>query len=320
MFVQEQQLMRDDLGREVNLDTMVIGKLNPSTGKMFTSTMTIGSTLEFLCVLENAKLEAEELLYKRGGIVKTANGTKRSNEGVMHQIRRGKREVYSRPGGLTRDHFRRASAYIFQGRTDMQDDSKRILKFEAGWEAYTNVMQIFREEFMNQFAGLGNFMGTERSIPNPITGTLDALVLNPVKIKSAYIPGIGKLEVEYNPAMDYSFAADRSSRGFNGRGKSIDTYSLVIWDAGSTRYSNARTNLPNGTTLMKGGDSTSNVYYVKPEGAHVHWGVANGRWSPETASNVVSSLNTMSREFWIHSASAGWVKDITRTYIIELKR
>lgn len=305
--------------QEQGLEMMYIGELDTATNKLKKSTITICSTLEYLCILENAKMEANELIYQKSGEVKIGNSVKTLNEGLWHQARRGKIIQYSRPGGITRDHIRRVSAYVFQGRAN-QDPTKKILKFKAGWGAYQNVMQIFREEFNSQLSGLSNFMGTDRSIPNPITGNLEGLTLNPVKLKSAYIPDIGMIEVEHDPSLDHNLYADRLSRGFVGEGNNKDSYSLVIWDASSSEYSNARTNLPQGTKLIDGGDSSSNIYYVKPSDEHVFWGRSNGRWHPEKASDIVSSMRTMSSEFWIHSASAGWMKDVTKAIIVELKR
>jgi hypothetical protein len=105
-----------------------------------------------------------------------------------------------------------------------------------------------------------------------------------------------------------------------GQGYAKDSYSMVIWDASSEEYSNARTKLPAGTTLIEGGSKTSNIYYVKPEGEHMWWGYEQGRWNPNSASEIISSKKTMSREFWVHSTSAAWVKDVTRFVVVELKR
>lgn len=302
------------------LDMMYIANKVPGTEKIKSSSVTICSTLEYLCILENAKLEASELIYQRGGSVKVGNSVKNLNEGLFHQARRGKIIQYSRPGGITRDHIRQVSAYVFQGRAN-QDPTKKILKFRAGWGAYQNIVQIFREEFNIQLTGLAGYMGMDRQIPNPVGGNLkDGLTLAPVKIKSVYIPDIGIIEVEHDPSLDHNLYADRLSKGFVGQGNNIDSYTLVIWDASSPEYSNARTDLPRNTTLIDKGDSSSNVYYVKPEGEHVFWGKSTGRWHPDKASDVFSAMRTMSSEFWIHSASAGWMKDVTKSIIVELKR
>jgi len=306
--------------QEKGLDMMVMGVYDKAKGGIKKNTATICSTLEYLCILENAKMESSELIYQRGGTVRVGNSVKRINEGLWHQARRGKIIQYSRPGGITRDHIRQVSAYVFQGRAN-QDPTTKILRFKAGWGAYQNIMQIFREEFHSQLAGLSNFMGTDRQIPNPVGGTLkDGLTLSAVKLRSVYIPDIGYIEVEHDPSLDHQLYADRLSKGFVGQGNNQDSYSLVIWDAADPKYSNARTNLPNNTTLIDKGNKGSNIFYVKPEGSHVYWGSSNGRYHKEKASEIMSAMKTMATEFWIHSASAGWMRDITRCIIVELKR
>lgn len=316
-FMTEQSKIKDDLGRE--LDMMYVGNLSKTTGKLNQNTVKLASTLEYLVILENIKLEANQLLFQKGGIIKSVNGQKRLNEGIWHQIRRGFKIEYSRPGGITRETIRQVASYIFQSREDLLP-MERVLKFKAGKGAYENMMNIFREEFNNQLQNLGLFMGNDRNIPNPVSGTLNALKLAPVLISSVPIPDIGIVEVEYDPSLNYQLGSERFSRGMVGQGYAKDSYSMVIWDASSEEYSNARTKLPAGTTLIEGGSKTSNIYYVKPEGEHMWWGYEQGRWNPNSASEIISSKKTMSREFWVHSTSAAWVKDVTRFVVVELKR
>ena len=49
-------------------------------------------------------------------------------------------------------------------------------------------------------------------------------------------------------------------------------------------------------------------------------GYSEGRWSPNKATDIASSLKHMARAFWVHSISAGWVKDPSRFIMIELQR
>jgi hypothetical protein len=316
-FVNEQSKIKDDMGRELNMFYM--GNSNPATGKMRKETVTIGATLEYLVLLENIKLEAYQLLFQKGATMKTSNGIKRLNEGAWHQFRRGKKISYSRPGGITREHLRQAAAYVFQGREDLLPE-EREMTFDAGQGAYMNLMEIFREEFHSQLSGLSLFMGTERSIPNPVSGTLDGLSLAAVKLRKVFIPGLGHIEVRYDPSLNYQAQSDRFSRGIHGQGFAKDSYSLIIRDAASSDYSNARQNLPSGTTLISGGNDKSNVYFVKPTGDSMWWGYEQGRWSPNKASDIISSSKTMSREFWVHSTSACWIQDVSKFLIIELRR
>jgi hypothetical protein len=317
-FTQEQAKIVDDKGRQ--LDMMVVGKLDKATGQINSATAKISATMEYLILLENMKLEANQLLFQKGGIIKGTNGgVKRLNEGAWHQIRRGRKITYSRPGGITREHIRQAVAYVFQGRQDIAP-MNRVIKFKVGSGAYQNFMVIFREEFNNQLTSLTRFMGTDRNIPNPVSGSLEGLSLAAVVLKSVPIPDIGIVEVEHDPSLDFNLGADRFSRGMFSQGFSKDSYSAVIWDASSSEYSNARAKLPTGVSLIDGGNKDANVYYVKPQGDAMWWGYEQGRWNPNKASDIMSSSKTMGIEYWVHSASAAWIRDTSKFLIIELKR
>lgn len=317
-LIAEQGKIKDAEGRE--LDMMFVGNIDKATGQISKSSLRFGATLEYLTMVENIKLESNQLLFQKGAEMKVGNGFVRLNEGAFHQIRRGKKISYTRPGGMTREHIKQAAAYVFQGREDLLPH-QRYIKFRAGWGAYQNIINIFREEFHSQLAGLGTlFMGTDRTIPNPVSGPLDGLKLAPVMISSVAIPDIGMVEIEYDPSLNFTVGADRTSSGFVGQGHKSDSYSAIIWDASDSSVSNARANLPSNVKLIDGGNNDSNVYYVKPEGESMWWGYEQGRWAPNKTSDIVSSSKTMAREFWVHSSSACWIRDTTRFIVIELKK
>jgi hypothetical protein len=166
-------------------------------------------------------------------------------------------------------------------------------------------------------------MGVDRVFDGkqtPVKGSLDALSIAPVIVKEVPIPDIGIVSIEHDPSLDYQVQADRFSRGIFSQGYSRDSYSALIWDASDPSVSNARTNLPSGTKLIDGGNKRANIYYVKPEGENMWWGYANGRYAPDRAADIMSSLKTMSREFWVHSSSAAWVKDTSKYVVIELRK
>jgi hypothetical protein len=310
------EMQVDEAGNKA--DMFMVANIDKATGKAKRSTTTFGSVLEYFTILENIKAEATELLFQKGGIVKESNGFKRLNEGAWLQYRRGRRYEYTRPGGINREILRQVSAYIFQGRTDLLPH-KRKIHFRAGTGAYQNMLTLFRTEFGLQNSELAPLMGTDRVIPNPVTGGLDGLKMQAVIIDGVFIPEIGMVTVEHDPSLDYEVGSDRATKGFTGQGYSYGSYSMVIYDAASEQYSNARQNLPQGTTLISGGNKNSNMYYVKPEGEAMYWGYENGRYA-STAGQIQSSNPHMSKTFWVHSASACWIKDVSRYIVVELKR
>lgn len=315
---EQEKLGTDEMGRKS--DMFYVGKLNKE-GKIDTRTVRIGACMEYLVLLELMKLESHSLLFQKGGMITDINGTKRLNEGIWHQIRRGRIIKYPKPGGITRGHIKEAAAYLFRNRKDILPH-ERFIKFKCGYMAYINMLQIFREEVLHQTEGLAAYLGTDRSLPkSPISGkSLTSLEMEPVMFTKVNIPDIGIVAIELDPSLDYMPLVDRYEQGYVGDGYAWTSYSMVIYDAADAEYSNALTGLPSGTTLVDGGTSKSNVYFVKPEGGHMWWGHQHGRYNPDKASDIVSSMKRMGTEFWAHSTSAGWVRDISRYMTIELKR
>ena len=266
---------------------------------------------------ELVKLEARQLMWQEGGIIMDQNGPIHLNEGIYRQLRRGYTIYYSRPMGITKDTLMAAAAYIFRGRQDLPITERKI-KFKVGAMAMVNLEKLIREAFFTTLSNLSWGMGSDRMLPsNPVSGTNDAMILGPVQVKGAFLPGIGNVEFEHDPSLDYADMTDRSElvNGMYPR----SSYSCIIeniTDAGST---NAYSAIPN-TANAKLGNMNNNVFYIKPEGVSMWWGYEYGRWAHKANGNeIVSSLPGMKEQFWCHSASAAWVMDNSKFLIIELQ-
>lgn len=280
--------------------------------------MRIGATMQLLVHREHQKSVSSQLLFQKAGTVTGTNGITRLNEGIWHQIRRGKLIHYARPMGITRAHIKEAVEYVFRNNPHLADVD-RMVEFSGGKYAIENMRAIFKEEIDAQVDQIDRFLGADRVLPsNPVTGTsLVELGLSPVRFTQAFIQGLGNIRIKEDPALNFYPGADRFQRGFYNNGLAHTAYSLVIWDVMDSQYSN-NTTLPQGATLVEGGDASSNMYIVKPEGQMTYWGSENGRYHDSTASGIVSSNKFQMQSYWIYSMAAAWVKDLTRYVIIEL--
>lgn len=285
----------------------------------YDKSLKVGATLEYLVLLELAVMECYSLLFSKAAQINTDNGVKRVNEGVWHQIRRGKLIQYAKPGGITVDHLHEAASYVYKNSTKIMPKD-RVLKFKCGWYAYQNMLQIIRKEAVHQLNGIpANMTGTDSQIKPVFSGSNDSLKMEPVIIDSALIPGVGQVEAEYDPSLDYQPLADRHSSGMYGEGKAHTSYSMVIWDVTKDIYSNVTSQVKN-AELVEGGSERSNIYYVKPEGEHVVYGYEQGRMPDRGQSTYVSSsLKQMGKTFWAYSQSGALVLDTTRYVTIELQ-
>ena len=286
-----------------------------ANGNINLSNARVANTVSLFCLAELMKMEAYELMFMRGGAIKTHNGVLMKNEGLYHQLRRGFTIQYARPGGIKREHFMAAADYIFRGRTDLKIEDRRM-KFKVGAKAYQNIIEIFRDEFYSQLSALAPMLGTDRIIQNPVSGPNNALRLGTVTIESVVIPGIGNVTIEHEPSLDYVDMVDRSQL-VDGM-VPLTSYSCIMEDLTGAEWSNAYAGIPSGSEA-KLGNMNSNVFYVKPDGASMFWGYEQGRWSSRVgAGEILSSHSRMAEQFWCHSVSACWVKDVSKFVTIEL--
>lgn len=313
---EQEKIGVDEKGKP--LDMFYVGRVQ--NGNLNLKTVRIGAVLEKLAIAELMRLEAYQLLFQRGATITDINGTKRLNEGIWHQLRRGRIIKYAKPGTINISHLKKAMAFLYRFKSTVPIQERRV-KFKAGRMAYENIMALIQQEAVRQLAGMAQFNGTDRVLPSsPVTGSLGSLEVQPIQFSRAMFPGVGWVEVEHDPSLDYQPLVDRASKGFYGEeGLPDSSYSAVIWDATDNSYTDV-SKVVGGASLLERGNSRANIYYVKPEGEGFYTGYSEGRWSPNKATDIASSMKHMAREFWTHSVSASWVRDISRFILIELAR
>jgi hypothetical protein len=280
----------------------------------------LATTAEILVRRELEKLTASAIMFQKAGRIDRANGAAMFNEGLWHQLRRGKLIKYARPMGLTRAHLREAVEYIFR-ENPLPVDQREIM-FECGSEMYNNFQEIFRGEVtaqLDRLSNVTNLFGTDGQIPkSPIIGEdLQNLELLPVAFRKVHLPGIGNIIPKRNYSLDYMAHMDRFSAGFHPYKKHHTTYSAIIWDARNPEYSNNK-KLPEGVKLIESGNKKGNVFLVKPEGEMTISGYENGRYNPYKSSEILSSVKQRGNTFWAWNSCAVWLADPSVFVMIEL--
>lgn len=277
---------------------------------------TVASILEMLTIQKFNLNMSTSLMFQRAGSYKTTKGYIKYNEGLWHQFRRGFIITYGKRGGITKSHLKQARDYVFRG-NPMKSSFDSILRFKAGTEAYNNVLEIIDQEVQLQLGVVGALQGAAPFIKNPVSGDLYNLALDPVRFTKVNMPGIGWVEIEEDMTLNYMNITDRNLSGMNPKGYDYTTYSLIIWDARDQRYSN-NAQLPKGVKKV-GNNDDANIYMVTPMGEKIYWGRENGRYSTQTAQNVIASAKTLTAGFWIWGFGAMWVKDPSVFVTIELE-
>jgi hypothetical protein len=289
-------------------------------GKLDSVNLNVGTTLEYLALLELHKLEAHQLLFAEAAVFRTGNGTKHVTEGAWHQLMRGKTIEYSRPGGITINHLKAASNYIFGGSGVRVEDRK--IMFKAGYNALENVRNLFNEIGIRTANAIpGIIPGQDKQVTGVLfEGPLDNLKLNRVNIGEAYVPGVGVVSVEHDPSLDFRPFADRRSTGFNGEGYADTSWSLIIWDVTAPEYSNIEDRIRGGK-VVTGGNKKANIYYVTPKGGSLTYGYEQGRMANGSQNfDIQTSLKTMGRQFWGIKQSGVLIPDLSRFLVIQLDK
>lgn len=278
----------------------------------------LGATMEFLTMRELERLISSQLMFQKGGTVRHSNGVTRLNEGLWHQLRRGKIITYGRPGGITRAHIKEVAEYIFRINPHKQDVQRR-LKLKCGKYAYQNILEIFSDEVNAQNASLNAFLGKDRVLPSsPVKGNdLMNLEYVPIRFTKVFLPGIGNVEIEEDTNMNFMEGADRFSQGMHPEGMAPTAYSIIIYDVNDSQYSNNK-EMPKGASLIEGGNAGANINLVKPQGEMLYWGTTNGRYDYRKAGDIMSSMKQIGQEFWCFGIMSVWVKDLSRFVMIEL--
>lgn len=288
-------------------DYLFVGKMQNNKVKI----TRIDDLLAALAMAELQKMTACGIMFNRGATITGINGSKRVNEGLYHQLRRGHRYRYSTIQEL-KGLIKRAADTIFHGSPIMLED--RQLTFKAGRHAYEWVRELFKEEFQSTYP----IFLDQDGVPVPLLMGKDRynLTYKTFAIQEAFLNGIGNVRVEHDPSLDYDMG-DYISRGYQA-GLSKRSWSMVIWDATDSKYSNVldNTKLPKGVEVDQR-SMGNNLYIVKPKNVpDISFGTRTGRMS---GTNVQSAMKHRGEEFWCFSGIEGWVKDLSRVVLIEKK-
>jgi hypothetical protein len=276
--------------------------------------------LELLTIRSFNERFNSALMFMPAAKVSTSKGVLEFNEGLWQQMRRGKIFTYNKKGGFNEADAQAVRNYVYMYNDSRVEDT--FLNIEAGSELFDNIQAMIAKHAQAQILNLAPLLGNDRILPtNPVTGSLDALVVAPVKFAKAYIPGVGMLQATEDRTLDYLGGnVDVRTRGINPGGKDHTTYSGYVYDVTDQKFSNNAT-LPEGTRAVGGENRVShNAYLVRPEKNPIVWGRENGRYSSRKASDIVASNKLMAEGFFIYGFGAMWMPDPSKFVMIELKR
>lgn len=265
--------------------------------------------LHMLALAELYKMTHSRLMFAHGSTITGVNGSVRINEGIYPQLRRGHRFTFRNEIELEA-MIRQAADVIFSN-TPIPVEQRKI-KFKGGLEVTTLIRQIFKDKFLNTFP----VTLEQAALPVKLLSGSDRynLTYESFAIGTAFLDGIGNVEIEHDPSLDYDYG-DIVERGYHA-GKSKRTWSLVIWDVTDRQYSNVydKSKLPKGVDVDQRARG-KNLFLVKPKNApDVSWGVQTGRMSGQ---GVKASMQHMGEIFFASTQLDAVITDLSRVVLIE---
>ncbi len=283
-------------------------------GKPLPKTTRWMSTVEMLLWAEMKMMEERDLMWSKGGIV-TGSGRRqvRVNTGLYEQLRNGNRVQYQKLS-LSLIEETLANLYYNSGVPIEQ----RRTKIQVGTGAMIEISKLLADDFKHTNPFL--------TLTSDVKGLLYGDSMNigyGFRFTSKRFPVAGIVEFEYNPALDNRY--NRKQDGLIGE-YPLESYTLLVMDVTDGNSTNAVS--PKGAKVeyrvQDGFNSSSNICLIKPEGyGDTYWGYEIGThhpFGPNAMKGMISSSQRAGYAIWMKNFSSIWVKDATRTILIEKTR
>ena len=287
-----------------------------SKGNPLPNTLTWQPTIEVLLRAEMETMTEKDLMWAKGGFV-SGSGRKqvRVGTGLYEQLRNGNRYVYNKIS-LALIETAVANLYSKSG-IPLEQRKTEIMTGTGG------MIQISKE-LEERFKQVIPFLTNTSDVPGNVIYGKDSFNLGfGYRFTTIKSPIAGELKFTINPALDNVFN-NRVQDGLIGE-YPIESYTYMIMDVTDTKVTNAAARVDNVKYRVEDGfNSNANVVMVKPQNyGELMWGYIVGTHSPLGPAGMKGMYSASHRdgyEIWMKSFANIWVKDVTRTLIIEKAR
>lgn len=273
------------------------------------------STIEALLWAEMKMMEERDLMWNKGGVVQGSGRRQvRLGTGLYEQMRNGNRVIYN---NLTLDVIESTIANLFY-QSGIPIEQRRT-KIQLGTGALIEISKLLAEDFKQY----NPFLVTNEFGKGVMYGSDSMNLGYGFRFTSKRFPVAGLIEFEYNPALD-SVSGNRVQDGLVGE-YPIESYTLMIFDVTDGSKTNAAGKVKNVEYRVENGfNEGSNIVLVKPEGyTDTYWGYEVGTQHPLGPGAMQGMMSSSQRDgyaIWMKNFSTIWLKDATRSVIIEKAR
>jgi hypothetical protein len=296
--------------------TMLYMNTTPD-GKPLPKTMAWQPTIEVLLRAEMECQTEKDLMWAKGGFVNgSGRRAVRVGVGLYEQLRNGNRYTYRDKISLTL--IERAIANLFS-KSGIPIEQRRT-KVMTG----TGGMIQISKELQDRFKQIVPFLTTTGNVPGGVLSGKDSMNLGfGFRFTHFISPITGYIEFEINPALDNIYG-NRTQDDLIGE-YPIESFTYMILDITDTKVSNAAARVDNVKYRVDDGfNSNANIILVKPQNyGELYWGYIAGTQhplGPNYMKGMMSANSYDGYQIWMKAFSNIWVKDVTRTLIIEKAR
>jgi hypothetical protein len=287
-----------------------------ANGKILPKSISWQPTIELLLRAEMENMTEKDLMWSKGGYVQGSGRRKeRVGMGLYEQLRNGNRYTYKKIS-LTLIENAVANLYAKSGIPLEQ----RRTKIMTGTGGMIQISKELEEKYKQSVP----FLTTAKDIPGGGVLFGDSMHLGfKYRFTQFFSPIAGVIEFEINPALDNVYN-NRVQDGLLGE-YPIESYTYMIMDVTDSSVTNAAARVSGVQYRVEDGfNSGANVVMVKPQGyGDLYWGYIAGTqhpYGPQYMKGMMSANHYDGYQIWMKAFANIWVKDVTRTLIIEKQR
>lgn len=281
-------------------------------GRPVKGSLTWMTMVDAMLWAEMKKMEENDLMWSKGGIVEGSGRTPvRVGMGLYEQMRNGNRIRYTT---LTKGLLDSVFGQLFYN-SGIPIDQRRV-KVQVGTAASIELAKLFENEFGKTPFGMN--IGKDSNL-NILSGDRMNLSFG-YRFTSMQFPSAGLVEFEINPAFDNVY--NRAQDGLIGQ-YPIFSHTIAVFDVTDQGATNAAAKMSSQATFEDGFNNGANIALVKPKRmTGTVWGYEIGTQPPPGMSGqgLVSSSQRDGYAMWMKNMSSIWLKDATRSVLLEKNR
>lgn len=287
-------------------------------GNVIPSTLRWQSMIEMLLRTEMEKMTEKSLMWAKGGVVEGLGRRKvRVETGLYEQLRNGNRFTYNK---ISLALIERAVANLFlRSAIPVEQRKTKIITGTGG------MLQVSKE-IQERFKQWNSYLIQAKDAPggNVLYGTSDNAGFKAPRFTQFFSEVAGWISFEINPALD-NLNSNRTQDSFIGE-YPIESFTYMIMDITDTSVSNAAARVAKNVNYRvdDGFNNAANIVMVKPQNfGELYWGYICGTHSPFGPASMKGMMSANSfdgYQIWMKSFANLWVKDVTKTLIIEKAR